>query len=257
MFAEERYVKIIELIKELGKITVAELSEIMEVSAVTIRRDLEKLEEQNLIMRTHGGAMPIGSGAVAMGMEQSFSEKEVALVREKNDIAEAASLLVQEGEAILLTPGTTNMLLAKKLLQMKEITIVTNAVNIATYILDQSALDVVLLGGSMRKKSYATVGSIAEQSLKHIRVNKLFLGVDGIDLKEGLTTPNLSEANINRQMIDIAKEVVVVADHSKFGRVTFSKMASMNVIHTIVTDRQLSQHYIQQIREMGIHLILV
>lgn len=257
MFAEERYIRIVELINQIGKATVLELSDLLHVSAVTIRRDLERLEENNLLIRTHGGAMSIQSKSTEASMERSFYEKEEALVFEKNKIAEAAAALVKDEEAILLTPGTTNMFLAKKLMDLKKLTLVTNAANIATYIVDQTDMDVVLIGGKMRKKSFAMVGSIAEEGLRNIRVDKLFLGVDGLDVTEGLTTPNLSEANINRQMIHIAKEVIVVADHTKFGRVMFSHIASIEVVHTIITDSKLNKEYCQQIRDLGIHLILV
>lgn len=257
MFAEERYLRIVELVNQIGKCTVLELSELLHVSAVTIRRDLEKLEENNLLIRTHGGAISLLSQPTEAGTERSFYEKEEALVMEKNKIAAAAAALVKDEEAILLTPGTTNMFLAKKLLNRKEITFVTNAANIATHIVDQTDMDVILIGGKMRKKSFAMVGSIAEEGLRNIRVDKLFLGVDGLDIGEGLTTPNLAEASINRQMITIAKQVIVVADHTKFGRVMFSHIASIDAVHTIITDSQLSEVYRQQIYDLGIELILV
>lgn len=257
MFAEERYLRILNLVNQIGKTTVLELSELLQVSTVTIRRDLEKLEENNLLIRTHGGAMTIQSQSNEAGSERSFYEKAEALVVEKNKIAEAAAALVKDQEAILLTPGTTNMFLAKKLVNKKEITLVTNAANIATHIVDQTDMDVILIGGKMRKKSFAMVGSIAEEGLQNIRVDKLFLGVDGLDIGEGLTTPNLSEAHINRQMIHIAKEVIVVADHTKFGRVMFSHIASLDVVNTVITDSQLNKDYCQQLRNLGIKLILV
>lgn len=257
MFAEERYLRILDLVNQIGKTTVLELSELLQVSTVTIRRDLEKLEENNLLIRTHGGAMTIQSQSNEAGSERSFYEKSEALVVEKNKIAEAAAALVKDKEAILLTPGTTNMFLAKKLVNRKEITLVTNAANIATHIVEQTDMDVILIGGKMRKKSFAMVGSIAEEGLQNIRVDKLFLGVDGLDIGEGLTTPNLSEAHINRQMIHIAKEVIVVADHTKFGRVMFSHIASLDVVNTVITDIQLNKDYCQQLRNLEIKLILV
>lgn len=256
MFAEERYIRIIELVNQQGKMTVAELSRILQVSSVTIRRDLEKLEEGELLIRTHGGAISVDA-TIETRVEKSFFEKKEALSAEKEKIAEAAAHLVQDDEAILLSPGTTNMLLAKKLIHRKQLTLVTNAANIATYIAEQSDLDVILIGGKLRKKSFAMVGPIAEEALKNIRVDKLFLGVDGLDINEGLTTPNLPEANMDRQMINIAKKVIVVADHTKFGRVMFSHIAPLEDIHTIITDNQLNKEYIQQIRDLGIHLVLV
>jgi DeoR family fructose operon transcriptional repressor len=257
MFAEERYLRIVEVVNRIGKATVSELSSALEVSTVTVRRDLEKLEEKGLLLRTHGGAISLPSPSGEAGLEKSFAEKEEALVFEKELIAEAAAKLVKDDEAILLTPGTTNMFLARKLAGTKKLTLVTNAANIALAVGEQTNLDIVLLGGKLRAKSLATVGSLAEDALRSLRVNKLFLGVDGFDFKEGLTTPNLAEASINRQMISIAKEVIVVADHSKFGRILFSHIASVDEVHTVITDRQLSEEYCNQIRDRGIRLILV
>jgi DeoR/GlpR family transcriptional regulator of sugar metabolism len=256
MFAEERLLRIVELVNQLGKATVVELSENLAVSAVTIRRDLERLEEKELLIRTHGGAMPLQAGMLEAAPEKSFSEKEEEFAAEKERIAEAAFKLVENGEAVLLTPGTTNMRLARKLVGKKELTIVTNAANIVTHIGSQPGLDIILTGGKLRNKSFAMVGPLADQALSGIRVDKLFLGVDGFDFKEGLTTPNLSEANTNRQMISIAKRVIVVADHSKFGKVTFSQIAPLSVVHTVISDHLLPLSIVKKIKELGIELIL-
>jgi DeoR family fructose operon transcriptional repressor len=256
MFAEERLLKIMEIVTRLGKATVGELSESLAVSAVTIRRDLERLEEQKLLTRTHGGAMVIQPNLLEVAFEKSFSEKEEAFAAEKERIAEVASKLVGDGESVLLTPGTTNMRLARMLIGKKDLTIVTNAANIVTHIGSQSGIEIILTGGKLRNKSFAMVGPLADQALSGIRVDKLFLGVDGFDFNEGLTTPNLAEANTNRQMISIAKKVIVVADHSKFGKVTFSQIAPLNVVHTVISDKLLPETTAQRIRELGIELIL-
>ncbi|WP_409345735.1 DeoR/GlpR family DNA-binding transcription regulator [Paenibacillus sp. MBLB4367] len=256
MFAEERLQRIVELVNRQGKVTVAGLSEALSVSPVTIRRDLEGLEQKGLLMRTHGGAMPVQNSPFEVAREMSFDEKGEALVAEKERIAEAAARLVHEEEAILLTPGTTNMFLAQKLSGIKELTVVTNAANIAVQLSRVPGFDVMLIGGKMRPKSYALVGPMADQALRGIRVDKLFLGVDGFDIEEGLTTPNILEASVNAQMIAIAKQVIVVADHSKFGKVTFSRIAGLDSVHTIVSDRMLPEAACERIREMGIELIL-
>lgn len=256
MFAEERYLRIMEVVNREGKATVAELSDALGVSPVTVRRDLEKLEEKELLIRTHGGAMALHSRVSEVAHEKSFSEKEEALVAEKERIAEAAAKLVNDEDAILLTAGTTNMMLAKKLAGKKGLKVVTNAANIAMQIGSYTDFEIILIGGKLRKKSFALVGPLAESMLSNIRVDKLFLGVDGFDLAEGLTTPNLAEANMDRSMISIAKEVIVVADHSKFGRVFFSHVAPLSLIHTVVTDRMLDKSICNRIRDLRIQLIV-
>ena len=257
MFAEERYKRIVEMVNQSGKATVSELSEALGVSLVTVRRDLEKLEEKELLIRTHGGAMAVHSVIGEVARERSFSEKETVFAAEKEKIAEAAAAMVNDEEAVFLTPGTTNMMLAKKLANKKGLKVVTNAANIAVQLGNYSDIELILIGGKMRRKSYALVGPLAESMLQLIRVDKLFLGIDGFDLNEGVTTPNLSEASMDKQMMSIAKEVIVVADHSKFGRVYFSHVAPPDAVHTIITDNKLPAEMGQRIRERGIRLILV
>lgn len=258
MFAEERLLRIVEMVSRNGKVTVAELCEALAVSQVTIRRDLERLEEEKLLLRTHGGAIAPERQLPLAVQEKSFSEKEEAYVREKERIAEAASQLVSDDEAILLTPGTTNMFLARKLIGKKRLTVVTNAANIAMQIGHQADWNVILTGGKMRQKSFALVGPMAESSLSKVKVDKLFLGVDGWDPQAGLTTPNLEEASVNRQMISIARQVILVADHSKFGRVCFAQIAGLESVHTIITDQKLSEEKARLIdSEFHIPFILV
>lgn len=251
LFAEERYKRIIEVIERVGKVTVSELSDILEVSPVTVRRDLEKLEENNLLVRTHGGAISVQSHVVGTSVEKSFSEKKEALVAQKERIAQEAATWVQDDDSILLTPGTTNMMLAQRLVDKKRLTIVTNAVNIAVFLSQNSEHDVMLIGGRLRRKSQASVGTMAQQSLQQIRVDKLFLGVDGIDIHDGLTTPNLEEASVNRTMMAIAGKIIVVADHSKFGKVTFSHIASLDRVDVIITDCDLPQEIAEKIIALG------
>lgn len=257
MFAEERYIRIVEQVSSQGKATVGELSAALGVSPVTIRRDLETLEARRLLVRTHGGAMPADTEPLEAAQERSFSEKAGALAAEKLRIAEAAARLIKEEEAILLTPGTTNMLLARLLAGKRALTVVTNAANIAIQLSETGDADVHLIGGIMRRKSFGLVGPQGEQALRGIRVDKLFLGVDGFDFEAGLTTPNVQEASINRTMIDIAKQVIVVADHSKFGRVMFSRIAGLDAVHTVISDQLLPKQASERIRELGIELILV
>ncbi|WNQ09742.1 DeoR/GlpR family DNA-binding transcription regulator [Paenibacillus aurantius] len=257
MFAEERLVRIVEIVNRQGKVTVAELSEALDVSPVTVRRDLERLEEEKLLRRTHGGAMAARGLLREAAHEKSFSEKEEAFAAEKERIAAAAAALVQEEEALLLTPGTTNMFLIRKLADKRRLTVVTNASNLPALVPPGNEWEVLLIGGKMRPKSFALVGPLAERSLDEVRVDKLFLGVDGFHMKDGLSTPSLEEASVNRRMISIAQQVIVVADHSKFGKVTFGRIASLDSVHTVITDRLLSKADREALEERGIEVILV
>jgi len=257
MFAEERYRRIMDLLRQNGRVTVAELSESLQVSPVTIRRDLEKLEEREWLLRTHGGAVLPPEGGSDEFREKSVLEKQEQFVEEKRRIARAAAELVHNGETVALTPGSTNLFLAECLGGKKDVTLVTNALNIALAAARFPELDVVVVGGKLRRKSLAVTGPIAEADLRELRVDKLFLGVDGLDPDAGLTTPNLSEAGVNRCMIDIAREVVVVADRSKFGKVTLSCIAPVERADLIISDRGLSQEMARRIEEKGVRLVLV
>jgi DeoR/GlpR family transcriptional regulator of sugar metabolism len=257
MFAEERYRLIAQAVGRNGKATVAELSDMLGVTAVTIRRDLEKLEERGVLLRTHGGAISLPQGAEETAHERTFAEKAESFAAEKERIATAAADMVGDEEAVLLTPGSTNTLLFRRLEGKRDVTVVTNAANLIVPRDNDGGPEVVLLGGVLRQKSYAMVGPLTEQALAHFRVDKLFLGIDGFDLTEGLTTPNMAEASVNRKMIDIAKQVIVVADHSKFGKVFFAHVASVDTVHTVITDSGIADRTAEEIREQGIKLIIV
>lgn len=258
MFAEERQIRILELVNRNGKVAVLELSETLGVSPVTIRRDLERLEEEGSLYRTHGGALSLEMGGRETAHERSFSEKEEAFAAEKQRIAEAAASMVEDGDSLLLTPGTTNMLLAGKLKGKQGLSVVTNAANIASSVAGQTDWNVILTGGKIRPQSYALVGPLAEECLDKIRADKLFLGIDGLDFQTGLTTPSLEEASINRKMISLAKQVIVVTDHSKFGKAAFSRIAELRAVHTLITDKGLADEYADYIRrETDIRLLLV
>ncbi|WP_010274838.1 DeoR/GlpR family DNA-binding transcription regulator [Paenibacillus senegalensis] len=254
MYAEERQVRILEMVNSKGKVSVAELSRQLEVSPVTIRRDLERLEEMQLLIRTHGGAMAIQNQLLESAREKSFTEKTEAYAAEKERIAEAAAELVENESSVLLSPGTTNMLVAHKLAGKKDLTVVTNAVNIALQLGCPAGWEVLLTGGKLREKSYAMVGPIAEQALQGLNADWLFLGVDGLHLHDGLSTPNMAEASINRKMIEAAKRVVVVADRSKFGRKMFSKIAPLSSVHIVITDDRLPADQAKALRDVGIEV---
>ncbi|MEO3944188.1 DeoR/GlpR family DNA-binding transcription regulator [Gorillibacterium sp. CAU 1737] len=258
MFAEERQNRIIELVNRNGKAAVQEMSESLGVSLVTIRRDLERLEEQGLLYRTHGGALSLELGGRETAHERSFSEKEEAFADEKVRIAEAAAAMVKEGDSLLFTPGTTNMMLVNRLRGIEGLSIVTNATNIASSAADVKEWNVILTGGRIRPQSSALVGPLAEDSLDKLRADRLFLGIDGLDIKSGLTTPSLEEASVNRKMIALAKQVVVVTDHSKFGKTAFSRIADLSAVDVLITDSGIPDEYADYIRkETDIRLVLV
>ena len=227
MLNEERRRAILEILGREGRVLVLELAKRFETSQVTIRKDLEALHAHGLIHRTHGGALPAREGALE---DPTLREKEKLHHQEKLRIAEAAAGMVQEGQVVILDSGTTTTEIARSLRNFRNLTIVTNAVNIAAE-LSGSAVEVILTGGTLRKNSFSLVGPIAEETLHRLHADLLFLGVDGFDVQYGLSTPNLLEAKVNRVMVEIAKRKVAVCDSSKFVRRILSLIAAPSALY--------------------------
>src|SRR5208282_2965387 len=182
------------------------------------------------VHRTHGGALPARESVLE---DPTLREKEKLHRQEKLKIAEAAAGKVTEGQVVILDSGTTTTAIARALRDFQSLTIITNAVNIAAE-LAGTAVEVILTGGTLRKNSFSLVGPIAEETLRRLNADILFLGVDGFDVHYGLSTPNLLEAKVNRVMVEIAKKTVAVCDASKFGRRSLSLIAPPAAIHRVI-----------------------
>jgi len=251
MLNEERRNKIAEILSQHQRILVSEISGLLATSPVTIRKDLDVMEKRGLLRRVHGGAMMTNPSVVDLDL----TEKERIHAKEKERIAQAAEKLICEGDVIILDSGSTTMAIARLLKTRKGLTLITNAVNIA-WELAASENEVIIIGGMVRKKSYSLIGPISEDAIMRLTANKLFLGVDGIDLEYGFTTPNLQEANINRLMLRVATEIIVTADSSKFGRKSMGVIADLSAAHKIITDKNIKENDLQRLRSMGIEVIL-
>jgi len=250
---EERRRSIVEHLQRDGRVLVADLAKLFETSQVTIRKDLEILHSHGLVHRTHGGALPSREGALE---DPTLREKEKLHRKEKLHIAEAAARLVQEGQVVILDSGTTTTAIARALRKFQNLTIVTNAVNIPAE-LSGSAVEVILTGGTLRKNSFSLVGPIAEETLRRLNADILFLGVDGFDVQYGLSTPNLLEAKVNRVMVEIAKRSVAVCDSSKFGRRSLSLIVPPASLHEVITDHGIPRSDLRMLKKAGIEVTLV
>lgn len=253
MLIEERRQYILALAQKHGRVLVDELSESLGISRITIRKDLDYLESRGLLYRTHGGALLPGSGTLS---DPSLKEKEGLHSSEKQRIAAAAVELIQEGCCILLDSGTTTTAIARLLKRFSHLTIITNAVNIAAE-LNGTNFEVLLTGGSLRKNSFSLVGPLAEETLRDIHADVLFLGVDGFDLEAGLTTPNVMESRVNRAMVKAASMVVVVCDSTKFNRRSLAKIVDVDMIHHVITDSNLPKDTADALQGLNIKLSLV
>lgn len=237
MLAQQRQDRILGELRRNGAVRVADLIELLSVSDMTIRRDLEQLAADGLARKVHGGAVLTGQVA----FEPGFAAKSLLAPAVKEAIAARAAELVEPGAAIGLTAGTTTWGMARHLVTVPGLTVVTNSTTVADAIteLDIANQVTVILTGGVRTPSAALVGPIADRTIASMHVDRLFLGVHGMDSRAGFTTPNLAEATTNRVFVDSAREVVVLADSSKWGIVGLAEIAPLDRASTLVTDDAL------------------
>lgn len=249
----ERQQQIAQVIRERKRATVAELSEHFGVSEATIRRDLEKLDSQGEIQRAHGGAVAVEQAAPEPPVVHRLVENE----EEKRRIGQAAARLVQDSDVIFLGSGTTTLEVARHLDSKKNLTVITNALNIANQLADKPDITIIVTGGLLRHSELSLIGHITEQALKELRADKVIMGMRAISIEEGLTNDYLPETITDRTIIQFAPEVILVADHSKFGKVSTALVASITSISKIVTDTAVPAEIINAIKELGIEVIMV
>ncbi|MEU6018796.1 DeoR/GlpR family DNA-binding transcription regulator [Streptomyces sp. NPDC047515] len=256
LLAEQRRALILDEVRRRGGVRVNELTRKLSVSDMTVRRDLDALARQGLIEKVHGGAVPV---VEASTHEPGFEAKSALELTAKEDIARAAAAMAVPGSAIALSGGTTTYALAQQLLDVPDLTVVTNSVRVADVFhsaqrsgaaggVRTGAATVVLTGG-VRTPSDSLVGPVADQAIASLHFDVLFLGVHGISVEAGLSTPNLAEAETNRRFVQSARRVVVVADHTKWGTVGLSSFATLSQVDTFVTDAGLSAAAREEIEE--------
>jgi DeoR family fructose operon transcriptional repressor len=250
MFAEERKSKILDSLNKNGKVKVCDLSQQYEVSEVTIRRDLQELEEDELIKRVHGGAVLNDNTK----FEPTFSEKIDKFYDEKESVGKIAASMIVDGDTIALDAGTTTLSIAKHM-TARNITVLTNSVDVAYELAKKQEVEVIITGGTLRWETRAMVGPVADNALKNFRVDKAFIGTNAVCIINGLSTPNITEANTKREMIKIAKQTIVVCDHTKFNAVSFAKIVDLDSIDIIVTDNQLDNDLLEKFQEKDIKII--
>ncbi|MEV6315246.1 DeoR/GlpR family DNA-binding transcription regulator [Streptomyces sp. NPDC051776] len=265
LLAEQRRALIVEEVRRRGGVRVNELTRRLRVSDMTVRRDLDALARQGLIEKVHGGAVPV---AEASTHEPGFEAKSTLELTAKEDIARAAAPMVAPGSAIALSGGTTTFALAHHLLDVPDLTVVTNSVRVADVFHAaqgpagrtgkglRPGPPVVVLTGGVRTPSDSLVGPVADQAIRSLHFDLLFLGVHGISVEAGLSTPNLAEAETNRRLVRSTRRVVVVADHTKWGTVGLSSFASLGEVDTLVTDRGLPDEAREEVKEHLAQLVI-
>ncbi len=252
MTLSERHKAILESLRNSGSVDVGVLSQQLKVSAVTIRKDLDMLEEKKLLYRTHGGAI-LADPYIAT---RKVSEKEKLHPELKRRIGQRAVELLSPQDALIIASGTTVQAFARCIPNMK-MTVITSAMNVVMELLDKPDIEIIQLGGIIRHSSASVVSEYAIRMLDNFACNKLFLGVDGIDPEYGLSTTHLQEASLNRMMIHSATKTIVLADSSKFGRRGFSKICDMSDIDHVITDSGTPAKMLDAMAEQGVKVTVV
>lgn len=250
MFAEERKAKILEILNTSYRIEVNDLTEELQVSESTIRRDLQDLEQAGLLKRTHGGAVKLENTS----FEPTMDEKELTNIEEKIEIGKRAASFIQDNDTVILDAGTTTLQIAKNI-QAKNVTVLTNSMLIALELLNNREVEVIIAGGHARREIVSIVGPITDKIIRSFRVDKAFVGTNGITIEDGCTTPNVDEAYTKSIMIQSAKETYIVADHSKFGKVSFARIAELDEIDGIITDKGIEQNILEKYQSKNIQII--
>jgi len=255
LLGEERRRKILEYLERDGRVTVDKLVKSLAVSAVTIRGDLDALSRVGSLVRSHGGAVKPLSPA------QDYPVEVKATIHraEKERIGRAAARLVEPGQTIILDSGSTAAEVASaiKALRPAPLTVITNALNIAGILADAPNISLIMIGGILRQVSGSFVGPQAEQMLRELHADHFFLGVDGLDPEIGPSTPDILEAQLNGLMMQVSKEVTVIADASKFGRRSLSVIGDISRVHRVITDRRVREEMAAALKQRGVEVIIV
>jgi len=249
----ERRAQILKILETRNEVLVCDLAQALNTSEVTIRKDLQLLHNRHLLIRTRGGAIrrPVEN----LSEDKAIATKRLLNYQAKERIGRLAASLIQDGDNIMLDSGTTTMEIARNLDKFYNLTILTNAMNIAVELMKYQRFNVILLGGHVRINSHSTVGPLALATLQHFNNYKLFLGVDSFSLTAGISTPNLEEALLNQSMIATAGETIAVFDSSKFNKESFAFIAQPEQIQTIVTDKAAPEAVLAELSKRGIKIL--
>lgn len=252
MYAEERQSRIIELVRAVGRVEVTGLAAELDVTPETVRRDLTTLERRGLLRRVHGGAIPIER----LGFEPGIDARRTVMTAEKERIAKAALELVPEEGSILLDAGTTTARLADALPADRELTVITNALDIVVNLARRPNLTVLALGGRVRGRTLAAVDVWALDALRDTFIDVAFMATNGISVERGLTTPDPTEAAVKRAMIAASRRAILLADHTKVGNDHLIRFADLGDIDTFVTDEGLHAELAGDLEAAGLRVVL-
>lgn len=250
IFAEERQEKVLEMLKTKVSLKVCDLSTLFNVSDTTIRRDLQVMENKGLLARTHGGAVRTSEATY----EASFLQKKDEMHDEKISIGKTAASMINDGDTIILDCGTTTLEIAKNITAV-DLTVITNSIDIAEELSNKKNIDIIVTGGNLRTTTRAMVGHLTENALKQFRVDKVFIGANGISVDAGITTPNFIEAQTKKAMINSGSKIIVVADSSKFNVICISLICEARDVTSIVSSNDIPENIVNEFNNIGVQII--
>lgn len=252
MLSEDRYKKILNILEKENSVKVATLTKLFNVSVETIRRDLEYMENQGLLKRVHGGAVLDKIDSV----QNSFLVRETKYIAEKKQIGEFVSKYINENQSIAMDVSTTNLEIAKVLkTKFKRLTVLTNSLPIINELSGMEKYTLVIPGGILRHEELSIVGDMAEDNFNHFHVDTALISISGISLREGLTDYCFDEIKVKKKMMKIAREIIIVADSSKFDTVSLVKVCELDEINIIVTDSNIKKNVLEKYRNSGVEVI--
>jgi DeoR family transcriptional regulator, aga operon transcriptional repressor len=250
--ADERRSTIMDLLNSNGRVRVQDLVRRFSTTSVTIRNDLNELQKRGLLIRSHGGA----AKPDARLQESPFYDRIRAHSEEKQRIGALAATLIHDGDIIILDSGTTTDEIAKQIKGRSRLQVITNGVNVANELLGSNGVHTIILGGTLRSDSASIVGRSTEEMLSQLSADKLFIGGAGCDPDFGISGANLEEAAVNKAMLRVAREIILVADASKFDKRSMSRIASFSEVHTVISDSSMPLAIQEKIRSQGCKLML-
>ena len=248
----DRQHQILQLLERQQRLSVNEICATFEVSEATARRDLESLASQNRLQRVHGGAIVLTQAPP----EQPILQRQNEQTDEKVRIGQAAAALVQPGETVFLGSGTTILEAARALRGRRDLTVLTNSLLVVNALAGAEGITIICLGGMLRESEFSFIGHITEQALAEVRADKALIGTRAISLEHGLTHEYLPETMTDRAILKSAKEIIVLADHTKFGRAATVLLAPLESIHTIVTDLETPREFLNAVQARGLQVVL-
>lgn len=249
----ERRKQIIELLNKNEVVKVSELMELFQVSIETVRRDLEYLEEEELLKRVYGGAVLPQPKAI----EPPYESREIKYFEEKKAIGKAAVELVRDEDVIAIDIGTTTLEFARNLVGKRKVTVITNSMKIAMILSEDSNIRVIMLGGEVRKGEFAVSGFLTGGNMNGFHVEKYFMGAGGLSIAKGVTDYHIEESNVRRVTIENSQKVIVLCDQSKIGVVAMNKVCAMEQVDILVTDQDADQQFVSKVSDMGVEVLQI